>query len=282
MQYNELTQEEERVIVHKGTERPWSGEFVNYDEQGVYTCKRCNAPLYRSDDKFDSHCGWPSFDDAIEGAVKRVPDTDGHRTEILCANCDGHLGHVFAGEGYTAKNTRHCVNSVSLNFEALEPVRPARAIFASGCFWGTEYHLQKNAGVLATTVGYTGGNKDNPTYKQVSYTDTGHAEAVEVLYDPSKVSYEELAILFFETHDPTQVDRQGPDVGHQYRSAIFYQDEQQKATAEKLIGILKAKGYDVVTEVTAAGTFWPAEDYHQDYYTKKDSTPYCHFYQKKF
>jgi peptide methionine sulfoxide reductase msrA/msrB len=283
MKFNPLNPEEERVIMQKGTERPFSGVYTNHKEKGLYLCKRCNAPLYRSDDKFDSHCGWPSFDDEIPGAVKRVPDEDGRRTEILCAQCGGHLGHVFAGEGFTAKDVRHCVNSVSLNFRPVEqPVTTKRAIFASGCFWGTEYFFQKAKGVRSTDVGYIGGHTERPTYEQVCSGRTGHAEAVEVTFDPSITSFEELAKLFFETHDPTQVNRQGPDVGEQYRSEIFYVDDEQRQIAERLVEQLQTKGLRVATKITKAGTFWKAEDYHQEYYTRGGGSPYCHRYVKRF
>ena len=228
--YNKLTPEEEWVILKKGTERPFTGKFNDHYEKGTYVCRQCGAKLYHSSSKFKSSCGWPSFDDEIPGAVKRIPDSDGHRTEIVCANCDGHLGHVFLGEGFTSKNTRHCVNSISLDFipKNTEVSKKEIAIFASGCFWGTQYHFQKASGVISTKAGYTGGHVENPSYKQVCSGQTGHAEAVEVIYDPSKISYEKLAKLYFETHDFTQLNRQGPDIGTQYRSAIFYKNEEQK------------------------------------------------------
>lgn len=281
MKYNKLTPEEERVILNKGTERPFSGKYEHHEEDGTYTCKQCDAPLYRSGDKFDAQCGWPSFDDEIPGAIKHVQDADGRRTEILCSNCGGHLGHVFVGERFTAKNTRHCVNSISLNFTPVE-VNVEKVVFASGCFWGVEYQLQKVEGVISTTVGYTGGSVKNPTYKQVCTGTTGHAEAVEVLFNPGEVSYEALARIFFETHDPTQIDGQGPDIGTQYRSEIFYTSEEQKATSEKLIALLKQKGLDVVTALTPETTFYGGEEYHQDYYLKSGGTPYCHAYTKRF
>lgn len=156
------------------------------------------------------------------------------------------------------------------------------AIFASGCFWGTEYMFKDVEGVTSTKVGYTGGFVENPTYRQVCTGQTGHAEAMEIQFDPDKVSYEKLARLFFETHDPTQVNRQGPDIGTQYRSAIFYKDDKQKAVAQKLIAELRAKGINVATDVNPAGKFWPAEEYHQDYYVKTGKSPYCHSYKPLF
>ena len=158
----------------------------------------------------------------------------------------------------------------------------ATAYFAGGCFWGVEHLLQEVGGVTDVRSGYMGGHTEKPTYREVSSGRTGHAETVEVVYDPTRTTFEELARLFFEIHDPTQVDRQGPDRGSQYRSAIFYVDDEQRLTAERLIGILKEKGHDVATEVTAAGPFWKAEDYHQDYYAKSGGSPYCHTRRKLF
>lgn len=283
MELNKLTPEEEQVIIHKGTERPYTGEYVDNKESGVYICKHCDAALYLSDDKFDSNCGWPSFDDEIPGAVKRIPDADGRRTEIVCFNCGAHLGHVFLNERFTPKNTRHCVNSVSMKFVPESKAgRFQKAYFASGCFWGTEYHFQLAKGVLRTTVGYMGGQKQNPTYQEVCTGNTGHAETTEVVFDTKLTSYEELVKLFFETHDFTQINRQGPDIGEQYRSVIFYNSEQQKEIAEKYTDILLQKGYHTATAIEPAATFWKAEDYHQQYYDKKGGTPYCHIYHKIF
>lgn len=277
-----LTKAEQRVLLHAGTERPFTGLYTDYKVPGVYSCKQCGQPLYRSEDKFESHCGWPSFDDEIEGAVTHRPDPDGRRVEIVCSKCNGHLGHVFKGEQLTPKNTRHCVNSISMTFTPALPAEPAKATFASGCFWGTEYHLQRVPGVLSTTVGYTGGTVENPSYRQVCTGNTGHAEAVEVVYDPAKVSYEDLAKVFFETHDPTQVNRQGPDVGTQYRSEVFVHNNEQRKVIEELVAKLKKKGLKVATHITPAGPFYPAEGYHQDYYERNAGTPYCHVRRKLF
>ncbi|MFH2012906.1 MAG: bifunctional methionine sulfoxide reductase B/A protein [Pseudomonadota bacterium] len=281
--YNKLSEEEQRIIIHKGTEAPFSGKYNDFYEKGTYRCKRCNAPLYKSDDKFSSFCGWPSFDDEIDGAIKRQIDADGKRVEILCANCGAHLGHVFEGEGFTEKNIRHCVNSISMVFvPAKENPGQPKAYFAGGCFWGVEYLFEKQKGVISAVSGYMGGKVKNPAYKDVSRGDTGHLEAVEVTYDPKEVSYEDLAKFFFEIHDPTQADGQGPDIGEQYLSTIFYNNKDEKMVAIKLIDILKSKGYKVVTKVLPAATFWKAEEYHQNYYDKKKGQPYCHIYKKKF
>jgi peptide methionine sulfoxide reductase msrA/msrB len=282
MKYNKLTPQEVAVILNKGTEYPHTGEFVNSKNKGTYICKQCDAPLYSSDDKFESHCGWPSFDDEIKGAVIRVPDSDGRRIEIVCANCRGHLGHVFEGENYTAKNTRHCVNSISMKFIPANNTSIEKAYFASGCFWGTEFYFMKHTGVNQTTVGYMGGNTDNPSYKEVCTGNTGHIEATEVIFDASVTSFEELVKLYYETHNFEQIGGQGPDIGSQYQSAVFYVNDAQKAIVQKYIQILKDKGYKPATLLKPAPIFWVAESYHQQYYDKKNGTPYCHIYRKLF
>ena len=284
MNYNELTKEESYVIDNKGTERPFSGKYNDFKKEGIFKCKKCDTPLYSSSDKFSSGCGWPSFDDEIKGAVKRVPDSDGRRVEIVCNTCGGHLGHVFEGEGFTPKNTRHCVNSISLKFETKDKSCKEHAVayFAGGCFWGVEYHFEKLDGVYSAVSGYMGGHVDNPDYHSVCTGTTGHLEAVKVDYDKCQVSFKELAKLFFETHDFTQTNGQGPDIGSQYLSAIFYVDEAQKQTTIELIDELEEMGYKVATSLHEVSKFYEAEDYHQDYYKKSGKTPYCHTYRKVF
>ena len=155
-------------------------------------------------------------------------------------------------------------------------------IFAAGCFWGVQYQFQRQQGVLNTIVGYTGGPEQNPTYPEVKAHNTHHVEAIRVDFDEAVVSYEDLCKLFFEIHDPAQTDGIGPDLGPQYRSEIFYLDEEEKKTAEKVIDILRQKGYEVHTVLRPAETFWEAEDYHQHYYDKTGDEPYCHIRVKKF
>lgn len=278
-----LSPEMRKVIVNKGTEQPFVGIYDDFNEPGTYLCRQCGLALFRSETKFHSGCGWPSFDNEILGAVKKLPDADGRRTEILCMRCHAHLGHVFIGEGFTEKNVRHCVNSVSLDFVSDQGVVDSEeAILAGGCFWGMEYYFKQLPGVLKTEVGYIGGNKDSPSYEEVCHGATHHYEATRVVYDPSKLSYERLIKFFFEIHDPTQANGQGPDIGEQYQSAIFYYNKEQKEISEQVINLLNQKGCQIVTKLLPISVFWPAEQYHQNYYTKTSKLPYCHRYEKKF
>jgi peptide methionine sulfoxide reductase msrA/msrB len=277
-----LTPFEHDVLVNKATEAPFTGLYVDTKSEGAYHCKACNAKLYNSTEKFDSRCGWPSFDQEIAGAVKRVADVDGRRTEIICASCNGHLGHVFEGEGYTPKNTRHCVNSVSLQFVPAPSTQHLKALFASGCFWGTEYYMARIPGVIHTAVGFAGGHVENPDYKTVCGGKTGHLECVEVTYDPTVVDYAALCRMFFETHNFSQENGQGPDIGPQYLSAIFYQDDKQRAIIDGMIAELQKMGHKVATLVKPSAKFWPAGPEHRQYYERKGTTPYCHHFTKIF
>ena len=280
---NSLTPATRKVVMSKGTEAPHSGKYCQVLEKGTYLCRACGIALFRADSQFSSGCGWPSFDATISKNVARSVDADGFRTEITCSNCKAHLGHVFEGEFLTDKNTRHCVNSVALDFVADEIVqRSEEAIFAAGCFWGVQYLFDKLNSVLLTEVGYIGGMVDEPTYNQICSKQTGHYEAMRVIFDPEKISYDAIVKYFFEIHDPTQPNGQGPDIGSQYLSAIFCFDNEQKMVTNTNKDLLISKGLSVCTEIKEMSVFWPAEEYHQSYYQKHSKQPYCHVHTRKF
>ncbi|GGP55725.1 bifunctional methionine sulfoxide reductase B/A protein [Shewanella saliphila] len=282
---NNLTEFEKYVIEQKGTERPFSGEYVDYDAQGVYCCKKCLAPLYKSEHKFNAHCGWPAFDDEIAGAVKRTPDADGRRVEITCHQCGGHLGHVFEGEMLTDKNIRHCVNSVSMVFKPVEELNQLasqkstqKATFGAGCFWCVEAIFTQLNGVLSVQSGYCGGNACDANYDAVCSGKTAHAEVVHITFDPNIINYETLLTVLFESHDPTTLNQQGNDKGPQYRSVIFAHNSQQVDAANTFIEYLTAQRIwpnPIVTQITAFDTFYAAESYHDDYFAKHGEQPYC-------
>ena len=280
MKLNPLTTEEKRVIEEKGTEAPFVGEYEKFFQDGVYVCRRCGAILYNSEDKFDAHCGWPSFDAEVPGAVKRTLDADGSRTEITCERCGAHLGHVFVGEKLTEKDTRHCVNSLSMRFVPKKDFgeKIETAYFGSGCFWCADALFSMIRGVLSVTPGYAGGDFENPSYEDVSTGGTGHAEMVKIEFDSTKISYEALLTIFFATHDPTTLNRQGADEGTQYRSIILTESELHQEIAKKFIENLEAEkvfANPIVTEVLPLSKFYPAEDYHKNYYQKNPQAAYC-------
>lgn len=271
------------VVRDKGTDLPNTGSFDALDEPGTYLCRQCGWALFRSEAKFSAHCGWPSFDEMIPGRVLTEPDTDGRRTEIICARCQAHLGHVFYGEGYTKKDTRHCVNSTSLDFTTSKTVLDTEeGIFAGGCFWGVEHLFKELPGVVLTEVGYTGGHKTEPTYEDVCTGLTGHYEAIRVVYDVLLLDFRMVAQYFFEIHDPTQEDGQGPDIGLQYESVAFYYDDRQMNELKNLFNTLTNNGHQIKTTIKPVSIFWPAEEYHQNYYAKTGNDPYCHHYTKRF
>ena len=277
-----LTPDELRIIEHKETEPPFSGEYYDCDDNGVYACRRCSTPLYRSMDKFDGGCGWPSFDADIPLAVKSVPDADGCRMEIVCQHCEAHLGHVFYGENKTPKNTRHCVNSLSMHFipfgcllqQAVSGHSTVDIILvAAGCFWGVEYFFELAEGVLATACGYTGGTKKHPTYLQVCKGTTGHAEAVAIIFDKNKTDLSRLLDVFFDIHNPKEKNRQGPDVGTQYRSALFPINTTQRQVFQQYLDRMPT----IATTIESYTTFWVAEEGHQHYFRLRNQQPTCHY-----
>jgi peptide methionine sulfoxide reductase msrA/msrB len=283
-----LDPEAYRITQQAGTERPFCGTLLDNKKDGVYVCVVCGLPLFSSEHKFNSGTGWPSFFREFDPEhVSRKSDRSHGmaRTEINCARCGSHLGHVF-DDGPKPTGERHCLNSASLKFyEKGEPLpeekRPSEtevAYFAGGCFWGIEHYFQKGTGVIEAVSGYMQGRADQPTYKQVCNGATGHAETVKVVFDPKRITYRRLLEAFFVMHDPTQLNRQGPDVGDQYRSGIWFTSDEQRREAEAYIRELQASGRfgdrRIVTQIERAQTFWPAEEYHQDYIVKTGRA--CH------
>lgn len=297
-----LNSEQFSVTQEEGTERPFKNTYWDNKAEGIYVDIVSGEPLFSSLEKYDSGTGWPSFWKPLEESNIATKEDKrlffGTRVEVRSKHADSHLGHVF-DDGPAPTGKRYCMNSASMRFIAKEDlekegygkysalfskegkkVKKEEAVFAGGCFWGVEELIRKLPGVLETKVGYTGGFTDNPTYDQVKTGNTGHAESIQVIFDPEKISYEDILKYFFKLHDPTTVNQQGNDKGSQYRSAIFYENETQKKVAEKVKDLVDKSGAwkkKVVTEILPASKFYPAEDYHQDYLQKQPNGYTCHY-----
>jgi peptide methionine sulfoxide reductase msrA/msrB len=291
------------VTQREATERPFQNEFHDAKGEGLYVDIVSGEPLFSSKDKFDSGCGWPSFSQPLHNVnitEKRDNKFSMERVEVRSQFADSHLGHVFP-DGPAPTGLRYCINSASLRFVPKEKLEEEGygqylpffapkempklegaelAVLAGGCFWGVEELLRQEPGVLKTRVGYTGGDFENPRYEDMKTGRTGHAEAIAVYFDPKKTSFEKILNFFFKMHDPTTPNRQGNDIGSQYRSAIFYQNEEQKLVAEKVKAHVEASHAwkkPVVTEIVPAKKFYDAEDYHQDYLQKHPNGYTCHW-----
>lgn len=285
----QLTPDQYYVLRQKGTEDPYSGKLLLNKEKGIYKCAGCGNELFTDDMKFDSHCGWPSFDKEIAGGKIKTLEDNTHgmkRVEIQCAKCGGHLGHLF-DDGPTNTGMRYCVNSLSLDFVNVKDIKNKTLTTSSnidtvtlggGCFWCVEAVYEMLQGVKTVESGYAGGAGANPTYKDVCSGTTGHAEVIQLTFDNTKTSLEEILKVFFTVHDPTTLNRQGADAGTQYRSVVFYRNEKQKQVTQSIIDALQKENVynkPIVTQVAPLTAFYKAENYHQDYYNLNKEEPYC-------
>lgn len=270
-----LTEEQFTITRLKGTERPFSSELCSYFEPGKYACVCCDTLLFDAEEKFESGTGWPSFTQPVKENVVAYHKDTSHgmqRVEALCNTCDAHLGHVFP-DGPGPGGLRYCINAVSLKKIA---AGEKKVDFGGGCFWCTEAIFQRVKGVLKVESGYSGGTVVNPTYREVCSGVTGHAEMVEITYNPGEISFEDLLKIHLSTHDPTTLDRQGADRGSQYRSIIFYRTEEEKQTARRVIDeVQKSYSDKIVTQLQMFEHFYKAEDAHQDYYNRNQEAGYC-------